>query len=215
MIKLFLLFTSLIYSNAKAEVFLGITKATQAASASSSSSSGLGGAYYLLGQGGYFSLRQTAALAKNVTPSAFTKGGGLGWSGNWIEFEASYIAVEAEGAIIHDGVNNFFVHKESFYTLALNCYLFPMFYLRGGYSYHDINQTLKYPVSASSQAGAVTEYNLQGKTKSKGYNYGAGLLLYRSAAGMLTSFVQIEKLKFSTFDSGAWNTSVGFRFYFK
>lgn len=196
MIKVFLLLITLNYGTASA-----------------SSRSGLG--VYLLGQAGYFSLQQKAAVDNSVEPSAVSSGGGIGLSLNRFELEASFISVNAEAALLHDSVINSFLHKQSSYTLALNFYLFPIFYLRAGYSYHSINQSLAYPIGAASQAGAVTEYGLQGKTNSAGFSYGGGLLFYKNESGIFTAFIQLEKLQFSSFDAGALNTSIGFRFYIK
>lgn len=95
--------------------------------------------------------------------------------------------------------------------LALNFYLNKSLYIRAGYGIHKINQELGTPVSAPSEQGAESAYGMVQNKISEGIIVGAGLVIFHGKS--LDMYTQIEKLNFSSVDSGGWNASIGFRYY--
>lgn len=167
---------------------------------------------YVLGDVGYFNLRQKKALENDVTPKGTSFNAGVGFREKFYEVEASYFKTSAEDDVIHDSVKNKMVHKQSSILFALNFYLTDRFYARVGYGFNRIDQKLKKPVSDASDAGADKAYGLVKDKVSDGPLFGAGFVLLDGRHG--TVFTQFEYMNFSSVNSGGWNASLGFRFYF-
>lgn len=167
--------------------------------------------YYMVGQGGYLKLSQDAAVENNVSPAGLSYGGGLGFRKDFFEFEAILLKGSGEDDIIHDNQDNSLVHDQTSLLLALNFYLNKSFYIRAGFGVHKIDQQLGDEVNAASAEGAKEEYGIVENEVSEGVLFGGGFVLYNGKS--MDLFTQVERYSYSSIKSGAWNASLGFRYY--
>lgn len=166
---------------------------------------------YFLGQVGYLKLTQEAAVENNVSPVGTSFAGGVGFRKEFFEIEALFLKASGEDDLVHDGQDNKMIHQQSSLIFAVNFYLTSSFYARVGYGLHRIHQELDKPVSEASQTGADKAYGLVDKDTSEGLILGGGLVLLNGRN--IALFTQIEKYQYTSIKSGAWNASLGFRFY--
>lgn len=168
---------------------------------------------YLLGQAGYSQLNQSDAAANNVHPSGITYGAGAGFRNGFFEFEGTLLKANLSGDINHDGEDNTLNHAQTSMLLAFNFYLTKRFYVRLGYGFHKVDQTLGDGVSAASQEGAERAYGMKEDALTEGVIYGGGYVIYDS--NRLGLYTQIENMTMSTLGASAWNASLGFRWYLR
>jgi hypothetical protein len=166
---------------------------------------------YVLGQGGYGQLKQTAAAANNVYPSGLTYGGGIGVRQKFFELEGLLAKTDLASEIDHDGSKNTLKHSQTTFNLSLNFYLNKRLYLRMGYAFNRIDQTLGKDVSAASEEGAKQTYGMNKNLIADGITYGGGVVIYDGSKVSL--FTQLDSLNLPASKANVWNVSVGFRFY--
>lgn len=167
---------------------------------------------FFTGEVGYLTLRQAPALENRVSPRGPSFGGGLGFRQQYYEFEAKFLSSTAEDDVIHDDQKNTMVHEQKSYLLGFNFYLTKSIYLRAGYGMTRVNQTLKKEVSAASEAGAKKSYGLAENKVTDGPLFGGGFVFLDRRSLLL--YTQLEYMSFASLKGGAWNASLGFRFYF-
>ncbi len=166
---------------------------------------------FVLGQGGYSQLNQKSAANNNVYPSGTSYAAGIGVRQDFFELEASMLKFNGEGDMRHDGVDNTFKHSQTSLILGLNFYLQKSFYLRFGYGFHRINQTLGTKVSEASEEGARKAYGMKDKATTDGILYGAGFVIFNGEK--IDVYTQIENATMSSIQGSAWNASLGIKFY--
>lgn len=166
---------------------------------------------YFLGQGGYARLNQEAAVENNVRPVGLTYGAGVGFREDFYELEASLQKMSLAADIDHDSTVNTLKHEDTTFTLAFNFYLSKRLYLRLGYAFHRIDQTLENEVSDASLEGARKAYGMQEGAAIDGMTFGGGYVIYDG--NKLSVFTQFETMSMSAADANVMNIALGFRFY--
>lgn len=167
---------------------------------------------YGLLQGGYARLNQKEMSENNVYPTGISYGVGAGVRKDFYEVEVSLQKLNLSGEIDHDGKSNTINNSQSTFTFALNFYFTKNVYLRFGYGFHRVEQTLEKPVSTASEEGAKKAYNLRDSTTADGVLYGGGVLLYNS--NRLDIFTQVESINMSNLKASVLNASLGLKYYF-
>jgi hypothetical protein len=164
-----------------------------------------------IGQYGLLKLSQDAAQKQHVSPTGSSFGGGFSVRKDYLELETVYLQSTAEAKITHDNISNTLVHKQASVLVNLNFYLFKYLYARAGVGLHKISQSFKKPMSEASTAGAKDSYGVKDSLYTQGLLLGVGVVLLETSS--VTIFTQLDKMTFPSMNSGAWNASLGFRFY--
>jgi hypothetical protein len=161
------------------------------------------------GQGRF---NQEAMKDSKTYPVGTSLGLLAGMRDKFFELEGSLHFADYKADIKHDGLSNVILHEHTQATVAINFYLVTEIYLRLGYSFYFIDQSIEKPVSAASSEGIKKEYGLKSDGRYEGTQIGGGWVFLPLTK--FQAYVQYDYTTINALDATEAKVSLGLKLKF-